>query len=94
MTVGSGILSGLVGWDVGALFGSDALSDADFVYDHETYELQTISFNTGTGGLNVTFDAAGSGSIADAAVREESGLPWAETAPATGPIATRCRVGL
>ena len=69
MTVGSGILSGLVGWDVDALFGSYALSDADFVYDHETYELQTISFNTGTGGLNVTFDAAGSGSIADAAVR-------------------------
>ena len=69
MTVGSGILSGLVGWDDGAFFGSDALTDADFVYDHETYELQTISFNTGTGGLNVTFDAAGSGSIADAAVR-------------------------
>ena len=69
MTVGSGFISGLVGWDVGALFGSDALSDADFVYDHETYELKTISYNTGTGDLSIAFDATNSGSIADAAVR-------------------------
>ena len=69
MTVGTGVISGLVGWDVGALFGGDALTDADFEYENETYELYTIGFNSDTGALNVTFDATNSGSIADAAVR-------------------------
>ena len=69
MTVRSGFFSGQVGWDVGPLFESDALSDADFVYDHETYELFAIIFNTNTDELNVIFEGPGSGSISDAAVR-------------------------
>ena len=69
MTVGSGILSGLVGWDDGAFFGSDALSDADFVYDHETYEIYEINFTTFDGEPVIIFDATNSGSISDAAVR-------------------------
>ena len=69
MTVGSGILSGLIGWDDGVFFGSDALSDADFVYDHETYEIYEIDFTTFDGELLIIFDATNSGSISDAAVR-------------------------
>ena len=69
MTVGSGILSGLVGWDGGTFFGGDALTDADFEYENETYELYTIGFNSDTEGVAIIFDATNSGSISDAAVR-------------------------
>ena len=71
MTVGSSTVSAnLFGWDGdGTLLENDDLTDADFVYANETYELSTIIFNTDIGGLTVTFDATNSGSISDAAVR-------------------------
>ena len=71
MTVGSSTFSSsLFGWDGDdTFFGGDALTDADFVYDHETYEIDEINFNTNTVQLTIILDATNSGSISDAAVR-------------------------
>ena len=71
MTVGSSTFSSSrFGWDGdGTFFGGDALSDADFVYDHETYEIDEINITTNTDQLTIIVDATNSGSISDAAVR-------------------------
>ena len=52
----------------------DALTDADFVYENETYELSSILFNSDTGRLGIVIDATNSGSISDAAVRSVMAL--------------------
>ncbi len=63
------------GWDGDdTFFGGDALTDADFEYENETYELSLILFNSDTGKLSITFDATNSGSISDAAVRSVMAL--------------------
>ena len=63
-----GTTSLLLGWN-DVPFGGDALTDADFVYDHETYELNGIQIGIDNGELSITFDATNNGSIADADVR-------------------------
>ena len=71
MTVGSSQQApNLVGWDgIHSLFANDDLTDADFVYENETYEFVVTRFNSDTGELAIAFDATNSGSISDAAVR-------------------------
>ena len=76
MTVGSStLLETLFGWaDDGALFEGDALTDADFEYENETYELSSILFNTHTDRIAIGFDATNSGSISDVALRSVMAL--------------------
>ena len=77
LTVGSSTVAPtLFGWDGDSpsLLENDDLTDADFVYANETYELYTIAFDSDTGVLNVTFDDTNSGSISDAAVRNVMAL--------------------
>ena len=76
MTVGSSAFSSFsFGWNSdSAGFIDDALTDADFVYDHETYELLAISFNTDSGELSIIFDATNSGSISNEGVRSSMAL--------------------
>ena len=76
MTVGSSAFSSFTfGWNSdSAGFIDDALTDADFVYDHETYELLAISFNTDSGELSIIFDATNSGSISNEGVRSSMAL--------------------
>ena len=70
MTVGSSAQSpSLVGWEGLDLFGNDDLTDADFVYENEKYELVSILFDTATDRLGIIFDVTNSGSISDAAIR-------------------------
>ena len=71
MTVGSStVATTLFGWDGDATFlRNDGLTDADFVYENETYEFVATLFDTDTGVLAMQFDATNSGSISDAAVR-------------------------
>ena len=71
MTVGAHTtVPGLFGWDsAGVSFPNAALTDADFVYGNETYEIVDILISTGGGGFTVEFDATNSGSISDAAAR-------------------------
>ena len=87
MTVGSSSLNAfLFGWDKDAGFAGitgDALTDADFVYENETYEFLAILFDT-DGQLTISFDATNSGSISDAAVRRVMALHVDGTAFALG----------
>ena len=71
MTVGSSTsASTLFGWDGdGILLGNDDLTDADFVYENETYEFTDFFFDIDTGRLSINFDATNNGSISDAVVR-------------------------
>ena len=71
MTVGSSTVAAtLFGWDGDSpLLENDDLTDADFVYANETYELRDFFFDNGTGRLSINFDATNNGSISDAAVR-------------------------
>ena len=87
MTVGSSSFNALLfGWDKDAGFlgiTGDALTDADFVYENETYEFLAIIFDT-DGTLTISFDATNSGSISDAAVRSVMALYVDGTAFALG----------
>ena len=76
MTVGSSAFNAFTfGWNSDtAGFIDDALTDADFVYANETYELLAISFNTDSGELSIIFDATNSGSISNAGVRSSMAL--------------------
>ena len=76
MTVGSSAFNASAfGWNSdSAGFIDDALTDADFVYDHETYELFSISFNVDSGELTIIFDATNSGSISNEGVRSSMAL--------------------
>ena len=71
MTVGSSTVAPtLFGWDGdGPFLGNDDLTDADFVYENETYEFTDFFFDSDTGRLSINFDATNNGSISDAAVR-------------------------
>ena len=76
MTAGSSTASAVTfGWDGDSTFlEGDALTDADFEYENETYELSTILINTNNGRLGMVIDATNSGSISDAAVRSVMAL--------------------
>ena len=78
MTVGSSSFNEfLFGWDRDAGFlgiTGDALTDADFVYENETYEFLGIIFDAADGRLTISFDDTNSGSISDAAVRSVMAL--------------------
>ena len=86
MTVGSSTVAAtLFGWDGDAtLLRNDGLTDADFVYENETYEFVATLLDTGTGVLGMQFDATNSGSISDAAVRRALTLYVDGTAFALG----------
>ena len=76
MTVGSNtFFVNSFGWDGGGTFvEGDALTDVDFEYENETYELFGIILDTSADRLTVTFVATNSGSISDAAVRSVMAL--------------------
>ena len=88
MTVGSSSFNEFVfGWDRDAGFlgiTGDALTDADFVYENETYEFLAIIFDAADGRLTISFDDTNSGSISDAAVRSVMALHVDGTAFALG----------
>ena len=88
MTVGSSSFNAfLFGWDKDAGFlgiTGDALTDADFVYENETYEFVGIIFDGAGDTLTISFDATNSGSISDAAVRSVMALHVDGTAFALG----------
>ena len=85
MTVGSSTIApSAFGWECPGSSGNDDLTDADFVYENETYEFVEICFNSGNGRLGMTFDATNSGSISDAAVRSVMALHVDGTAFALG----------
>ena len=86
MTVGGSTISQvLFGWDGDAtLLENDDLTDVDFVYANETYELSTILFSSHTDGVGITFPDTNSGSISDAAVRSVMTLHVDGTAFALG----------
>ncbi len=69
LTVGGQSIPGLFGWDGDdTVYTGDALTDADFVYENETYEISEI-ISTSTK-LSIKFDNANLGSIADEDVRK------------------------
>ena len=71
MTVGEGYNLGreIIGWDGDHTnIDGDALTDADFVYENETYKILTIIQSSI--GVSVRIDGDNSGSIDDAAVRK------------------------
>ena len=86
MTVGDSTISTvLFGWDGDAtLLRNDDLTDVDFVYANETYELSTILLSSHTDGVGITFPDTNSGSISDAAVRSVMTLHVDGTAFALG----------
>ena len=86
MTVGSSTsASTLFGWDGDSIFlENDDLTDADFVYENETYEFVAIRFDTDTDRVVISFDATNGGSISDAAVRSVMALHVDGTAFALG----------
>ena len=88
MTAGRSSFSEFVfGWDGDGTFlniAGDALTDADFEYENETYELFTIVFNSDTGRLSLFFDDKNSGSISDAVLRSVMALHVDGTAFALG----------
>ena len=88
MTVGSSSFStSAFGWEGDTAFlgiTGDALTDADFEYENETYELSSILFNSDTGKLAIAFDATNSGSISDVALRSVMALHVDGTAFALG----------
>ena len=88
MTAGSSSFStSAFGWEGDTAFlgiTGDALTDADFVYENETYELSSILFNSDTGKLAIAFDATNSGSISDVALRSVMALHVDGTAFALG----------
>ena len=86
MTVGSSTFaSTLFGWDGDSIFlENDDLTDADFVYENETYEFVAIRFDTDTDRVVIAFDATNGGSISDAAVRSVMALHIDGTAFALG----------
>ncbi len=64
---------------------NDALTDADFLYENETYEFVLIITSTsGNGTLTIDFDSTNNGSISDAAVRSVMALHVDGTAFALG----------
>ena len=85
MTVGTSIRSStLRGWDADSVVDSDALTDADFVFENETYGLYNILFSSTIDRLSIAFDATNNGSISDAAVRSDMTLHVDGTAFALG----------
>ena len=86
MKVGSSTVAPtLFGWDgPELLLGNDDITDADFVYENETYEFVGTRFDNGINRLVIAFDATNSGSISDAAVRSVMALHVDGTAFALG----------
>ena len=79
LTVGSLPVGGLtfLGWHDGGSYTGSSLTDEDFDYGSDTYNLDTISLVGG--GLTITFDATGAGDLATQATRDKLTLHVGDT---------------
>ena len=79
MTVGTLTVAGLtfLGWHDGGSYTGSSLTDEDFDYGSDTYNLDTISLVGG--GLTITFDDPGAGDLATQATRDKLTLHVGDT---------------